>query len=72
MVNMEIEKRRMIEDRIISAMKRNRFGTIPEAEILRMAKDTVKNLDFNNSYQMHKSPEGYADMLALDYFYNKK
>lgn len=33
-----------------------------------LAKRTVDRMDFSNSYQMHKSLRGYAEILVQNYF----
>lgn len=42
-------------------------GRIPADVIESLAQRTVESLDFNNSYQMHKSIRGYAEILVQNY-----
>lgn len=43
-------------------------GRIPADVREELAKRTVDRMDFSNSYQMHKSLRGYAEILVQNYF----
>lgn len=43
-------------------------GRIPADVREHLAKRTVDRMDFSNSYQMHKSLRGYAEILVQNYF----
>lgn len=55
------------EDLIIQLekeIKRSSMGTIPKEERLRLAAQAIDRLDFDNSFQMHKSLSAYADLIV--------
>ena len=43
-------------------------GHIPADVREHLAKRTVARMDFSNSYQMHKSLRGYAEILVQNYY----
>lgn len=50
------------------ALKRSSKGRMPKKARKALALRTIQRLDMNNTYQMHKSLEGYADILTANYF----
>lgn len=66
--NRNIDLKKSIENNLAKEIRRSSKGRIPKAEILELARRTVSRMDFRNSYQMHKSIRGYADILVDNYF----
>lgn len=65
-------KRKYIANKLEKCLRKTSYGCIPKRDRIFLAKRTANRLDFSNSFQMHKSIEGYADMLAESYFSKKK
>ena len=65
--NKRLTKTEYFERSLEKALRKSSRGKIPKATRISLAKRTVSRMDFNNPYQMHKSIEGYADILVQNY-----
>lgn len=61
-------KKEYLKRQLEKELRRSSKGAMPKAVRVSLASRTVERLDFTNSYQMHKSMRGYADILVNDYF----
>lgn len=62
-----LTKEEYLEKLFYRELRRVSKGKMPKEHCRYLAKRTVARLDFTNSYQMHKSIQGYADLLYVNY-----
>ena len=60
-------KQEYLEKLLYRELRKVSKRKMPKEHCRYLAKRTVSRLDFNNSYQMHKSIQGYADLLYMNY-----
>ncbi len=65
--NRKLTKNEYLERKLEKALRRSSHGKIPKTERITLAKRTIGRMDLTNPYQMHKSLQGYADILAHNY-----
>ena len=70
---MRLQAKKMTKEQFMAyqlekAIKKSSKGMIPKNIRTDLARRTVDKLDFSNPYQMHKSPQGYADIIVENYF----
>ena len=64
MLNRSMTKKEYLTRQLMRELKRSSKGHMSKIERKSLAERTISRLDFNNSYQMHKSMSAYADMLV--------
>lgn len=60
-------KKEYLTKQLEKELRRSSKGTMPKEVRTSLAKRTIERMDFNNPYQMHKSIQGYADILVNNY-----
>lgn len=63
-----LTKKEYLKRQLEKELRRSSKGAMPKAIRVSLAARTIERLDFSNSYQMHKSIRGYADILVHNYF----
>ena len=63
-----LTKREYLKRQLEKELRRSSKGAMPKEVRVSLASRTIERLDFTNSYQMHKSIRGYADILVQNYF----
>ncbi|MCR4717246.1 MAG: hypothetical protein K5656_08700 [Lachnospiraceae bacterium] len=63
-----LTKTEYLERELERALRKSFHGKMPKEIRRYLAKRTIGRMDFSNVYQMHKSIEGYADLLTQQYF----
>lgn len=61
-------KTEYLTSQLEKALRRSSKGKMPKSDREFLAKRTIGRLDVTNNFQMHKSIEGYAQMLVEKYF----
>lgn len=67
-----LTKKEYLKRQLEKELRRASKGAMPKSIRVSLAARTVERLDFSNSYQMHKSMRGYADILVYNYFEKRK
>lgn len=63
MMRKRLSSKELLYKQLIKAMKRSAKGRISSDRVEELVERAIERLDFDNHYQMHKSIQGYADML---------
>ena len=62
-----LTKKEYLTKQLEKELRRSSKGKMPKSVRISLARRTIDRLDFTNSFQMHKSIQGYADILANNY-----
>ena len=62
-----LSTRQYVLYRLERCLRKSSNGSMPKQKRKELAIRTVNRMDFNNSLQMHKSIEGYADILVANW-----
>jgi len=63
----DLTTREYLTRQLEKELRKSSKGTMPKDVRKRLAIRTINRLDFKNSFQMHKSIRGYADILVANY-----
>lgn len=63
-------KKEYLIKKLEKELRRSSKGKMPRNVRSSLAKRTIERLDFSNTYQMHKSIQGYADLLVNNWRQN--
>lgn len=66
-----LTKKEYLRRQLEKELRRSSKGAMPKSVRVSLAARTIERLDLSNSYQMHKSIRGYADILVHNYFEKK-